>query len=99
MSRVLLLSFVVILFFSAEAAPKAMAEEPRVFFTGVDLWGACKTDTLSLECQGYIEGIADAMSSNSGGIAGFKACFRNNLVIGQIVDVVKQWLQNHPELR
>src|SRR5262245_4483910 len=52
----------------------------------------------SLSCDGYIVGIADALATGAT-INGFRACFRNNVLAKQVIDVVRQWLQNHPQDR
>jgi hypothetical protein len=51
-------------------------------------------------CPAYIAGISDAMSANNEGVAGWHVCFRSlNVTVQQLADVVKLWLQNHPEKR
>ena len=47
--------------------------------------------------MGYIIGIADALAGGAA-IYGWRACF-DIIKSQQALDVVKQWLQNHPETR
>lgn len=47
-------------------------------------------------CIGYIEGIADVLSSGTA-VNGFRGCFPNDLMTGQAYDVVKTWLAQNPE--
>jgi hypothetical protein len=66
---------------------------------GNKLWEWCKTGSNSTLCLGYAAGIADAMSANENSILGWHACFRQEITIGQLADVVKLYLSNHPEKR
>jgi hypothetical protein len=47
-------------------------------------------------CIGYIEGVADVLSSGTV-LHGFKACFPVDLITGQLLDVVKNWIERNPE--
>ena len=46
----------------------------------------------------YIIGIAEALGGGAI-VYGWRACFRDNVTDGQLVEVVKRWLENHPETR
>jgi Rap1a immunity proteins len=71
------------------------------FKDGNDLHNACQQTQEGIEglyCMGYIVAIADVLESGSS-INGFRACLRQNMRAGQVVDVVKRWLQDHPQDR
>jgi hypothetical protein len=78
----------------------AQEQEGRVFDTGNDLWSHCsgKGDAHFGLCAGFVVGIADAMS-NVTGILGRRACIPLPVSRGQAIDVVKQFLEQHPEKR
>jgi len=72
------------------------------FYNGDQLWDECRTEPPSRICDGYVAGIADAMGSAQAlgmGVLGFHACFRVDLAISQLTDVVKLYLHEHPEKR
>jgi hypothetical protein len=66
---------------------------------------AVGAEPQGLLCSGYVAGVADAMlqndlmAKNSEGVGGWHACFRTHPTVGQLANVVKQWLQSHPEKR
>jgi hypothetical protein len=80
-------------------APQAGAEPTITFYGGNQLWEYCRSDSPDLVCLSYTSGVADAMAANREGVLGWHACFRPNTTRGQIADVVKLWLKNHPEKR
>ena len=86
----------------ALACPPALAQEQegKVFDTGNDLWSHCsgKGDAHFGLCAGFVVGIADAMS-NVTGILGRRACIPLPVSRGQVLDVVKRYLEQHPETR
>ena len=72
------------------------------FYGGDQLWEECRTEPPSHICDGYVAGIADAMGSAHAlgmGVLGFHACFRVDLAISQLTNVVKLYLHEHPERR
>lgn len=80
----------------------AVAGQSSTWLNGNDLWEYCGSDSASpssLACMDYVMGVADAMTAHHEGVNGFHACFRATMTRGQIIDVVKRWLQNHPENR
>ena len=72
-------------------APDAAARE---FMSGNYLYGQCSS-TVYFErgfCQGYIIGVINTLSQRV-------FCFPDSATAGQAEDVVKQWLEGHPEVR
>jgi Rap1a immunity proteins len=70
---------------------------------GNDLHENCKAgprskghDTMSAfktgACVGYVMGVASSLEGSA-------FCFPAGVEKGQIVDVIKRWLEDHPELR
>lgn len=49
-------------------------------------------------CMGYLIAVMDALSLGNS-INGFKACIPSNADMNQIVDVVKNFIRDHPEKR
>ncbi len=80
-------------------ATRVVAVESPFLYGGNQLWDSCKSDPPDQACQGYVAGVADAMVLNDGWVGGWRACLRDHTTRGQITDVVKQWLQSHPEER
>jgi hypothetical protein len=79
----------------------ALAEEFSVLVDGNKLLEYCANpaSTIYSECLGYTSAIADAMAVPHLAVLGWYACFREHQTRGQLADVVKLWLQNHPEKR
>jgi hypothetical protein len=50
-------------------------------------------------CAGFVAGIADAALGTSHGILGRRACLPEQVTGAQARDVVKQFLEQHPEAR
>lgn len=69
------------------------------FYRGNQLWDSCKGNSRDPVCQGYVAGVADAMTLNDGWVGGWRACFPTHATRDQITDVAEQWLQSHPEER
>jgi hypothetical protein len=79
------------------------------FFTGNDLWALCGSNLSSdqFACLTYVVGIADAMNAppkngtyyQQEGLSGFQACLRPSMTRQQVADVVRLYLENHPEER
>ena len=74
------------------------------YLDGQDLNKACNAgDAFSKgECLGYIEGVHDAGKVLDRGtdkrqwISGWTACVPDGVSAGQLVEVVKKWLREHP---
>ena len=68
------------------------------FYSGNDLKGKLNSSDLVQRtiAVGYIAGIADNISTAK--VNGFKACFPENIELGQLRDVVKLFFDQHPEL-
>jgi hypothetical protein len=60
--------------------------------TTTDQWLAGGT------CFGYVTAVVDALSPGNS-VNGFKACVPVNADMNQIVDVVKNFIHDHPEKR
>ena len=71
------------------------------FEDGNKLWSSCGSNNPSESgfCRGYVAGIADALDSEKQGAMGFRVCIRNGVTVPQVSDLVKLWLQNHPQSR
>jgi Ssp1 endopeptidase immunity protein Rap1a len=84
----------------AFACVPAAAQEGAGFFTGNDLWSHCpdKSAFSSGICLGFVAGIADVMGTGSA-ILGSKACIPEHGTAAQARDVVKRFLEQHPERR
>jgi hypothetical protein len=67
------------------------------FKTGNTLLTACNKPTDFQGCLGYIEGVSDAMDSNT--INGFRACVPLGIEVSQAVDVVKSFLTKNAQKR
>jgi hypothetical protein len=50
-------------------------------------------------CGGYIAAIADVLSNKNNSVNGARACLSGGVTIGQLRDIVVQWLQRHPQHR
>jgi Rap1a immunity proteins len=79
----------------------ASAQEVSRFYSGNDLWSLCSGNSgiQSGLCMGYVRGIADAMMVQPPGVAGRRACFPEQVTAEQARDVVKRYLEQHPEVR
>jgi hypothetical protein len=69
--------------------------------TGNDLWSKCTSKDGVFDraiCDGYVAAISEAMGPPNG-VYDFRACFPERSTRGQLVDVVKQYLDRHPEQR
>ena len=81
----------------------APATAKEVFETGNSLKADCDMgDTKDASgflvrgyCVGYIKGIADAMNGDS--LSGFRACMPSGLIVSQVVGIVRQYMNTHPE--
>ena len=85
----------------ALACLPASAQEARALYSGNDLWSRCsgKGDLNIGLCGGFVVGITDAMMGSGGGISGRRACIPLSVLVEQITDVVKRYLEQHPEQR
>jgi hypothetical protein len=81
----------------AHAAP--IAESAAVFDTGNSLYEylTANNATARAHAAGYIAGVADVGSM--GKVFGWSFCLPQRTTKDQITDVVKQWLDQHPEKR
>jgi hypothetical protein len=81
----------------AHAAP--VAESAAVFDTGNSLYEylTANNATARAHAAGYIAGVADVGSM--GKVFGWSFCLPRRTTKDQITDVVKQWLDQHPEKR
>jgi hypothetical protein len=74
------------------------------YLNGQDLNKACNAgDTFSTgQCIGYIEGVYDAgkvldeATDKRQWAGGWTACVPDGVKAGQLVEVVKKWLREHP---
>ena len=60
-------------------------------------WCSSDVDGYASACAAYVSGIADVMEYAP--VQEFKAWFSGEILRGQLTDVVKRWLEQHPELR
>lgn len=68
------------------------------FVDGNELWTMCRHGPdRSLECMSYVRGVVDALDIPSP--AGTPFCIRNGVTVGQLTDVVANFLQATPEAR
>ena len=84
----------------ALACLPASAQEVVRFYSGNDLWSECTNngDSQFGICLGYVMGITDVMSTGSA-ILGWRACLPLQVAATLAQDVVKQYLEQHPERR
>ncbi|MBZ9604881.1 hypothetical protein LB462_23925 [Phyllobacterium sp. KW56] len=63
------------------------------FYDGNKLYEECsrKVETAKVFCMGYITGVADTLEDTQ--------CFTKGIDARQVHDVVKQYLESHPEER
>lgn len=78
----------------------------RYFLTGNDLHEYCQDRAYGVACIYYVQGIIDGgVHLNRVGknqliiISGFRHCSSDNVTGGQLRDVVKRYLEEHPERR
>jgi hypothetical protein len=89
---------------SALALGLAFASSPAVaqsvapaYVLGNTLWEACSSRNDL--CLAYIVGTADAIQAARGSLLGWRVCLPNGVTEGQAMDVVVQFLSQHPEMR
>ena len=72
----------------------------RADMTGNDLWRVCASKDARDNglCYGYMTAIAEVIRQPAG-LFGHHACLSDDTAIQQIVDVVKRYLDQHPEVR
>ena len=82
----------------------ASARAQRSFMTGNELQSLCNTKGAwgMVACTAYVMAIFEVMYSNP--IYGWSACFPSGVIAGQMIagqmtDVVKRFLAQHPEQR
>jgi hypothetical protein len=68
--------------------------------TGNELWSLCTSKEVSerLLCDGYVTAISEAIGPPNG-VYSQLACLPENGTRGQFIDVVKRYLESHPERR
>ena len=72
------------------------------YLNGQKLYDSCKDEDLALYCIGYIVGVYDAgevldpASDKRRWVDGWTACVPDGVLAGQLVEVVKKWLREHP---
>ena len=73
------------------SAPGAAAGE---FMSGNDLYGHCSSAVYVDRgiCHGYVIGVVDILSQRV-------ICVPDDATAGQAEDIVRQWLEGHPEVR
>ena len=74
------------------------------FESGNDLFDFCNQSPNFFYgmCAGYIVGVADAMMGSQaagGSMAGWNACFPQNVSNTQVRDIALKFLNAHPEIR
>lgn len=99
----LIISLVITAFLASQPASAG-------FKTGNDLLAECQSDS-SVEtgsCLGYVAGVADTLDDPTvystklkTGVTAYRprACFRENVTVGQMRDIVVKWMQDHPQIR
>jgi len=68
------------------------------FVTGNNLLEICTSKSESY-CGGYIVGVFDAalpVIEEGNSVYGFQFCAPQEVLQGQVVDIVLQWLRNNP---
>jgi hypothetical protein len=84
---------------STEMTPKSVPlwiEHASNFYDGNQLHTLCGANgAQSSFCSGYITGVADILQNQNAN----NICLPNNATVGQITDVVKKYLVDHPETR
>ena len=85
---------------SAAVALACLPAAARADTTGNDLWRICTSKDARDNglCYGYVTAIAEVIGQPAG-IYGHHACLSNDTAIQQIVDVVKRYLDQRPEVR
>jgi len=72
----------------------AMRTTTTGFEDGNTLYAKCN-ENQRIYCMGYVTGVADLLQGqNTNGV-----CLPQGVVVGQLVDVVKKFLKEHPETR
>lgn len=71
------------------------------FLDGNDLYARCAApmgDVSLSFCNGYVAGISDALYEGNS-VNGYKACIPSGPTVGQMADVVRQFLAANPASR
>jgi len=77
------------------------------FKDGNKLYTACQEEDdnsvsyvqQSAECHGYITGVIDAINGPDRGVGDFTFCVPPEALGLQVMDIVTNWLSNHPQDR
>ena len=82
----------------ALSCPPASAQQGTPFYTGNDLWSQCTSNApfQSGFCAGFVAGIADILAADPL-IIGQMVCAPLDVTTDQKRDVVKRYLEQHPE--
>ena len=73
----------------------------RADLSGNELWNYCigKNDLMVFFCNGYVTAIAEAARPYGLGLYALHNCLPDDSTRRQTVEVVKRWLDQHPEQR
>lgn len=85
---------------AAAAAAQPVAQADFHFYDGNRLWEACgqtASGAAPAACHNYVIGVLDTMADNH--LLRPAICLPQRFVSGQITDVVRLYLAEHPERR
>jgi Rap1a immunity proteins len=77
----------------------AGAAGPQYYVTGNKLLEFCEVPAVTSACYGYVLGVVDALQVMGADAPKFSFCVPERVESGQLVDVVKAFLRDHPEKR
>ena len=72
-------------------ATMAVGPASASYYNGNDMYAACRRDS-QIFLMGYTMGVVDAL-------ANYEACIPEEATVGQLVDVVCQYIKNNPSRR
>lgn len=70
-------------------------QNTHAFIDGNTLWSFCQDSAQLKSCLNYIIGVADVLMTQNTNTM----CLPGNAIEGQLMDVVKKYLSDHPETR
>jgi hypothetical protein len=78
----------------------ASGAEGRAYFVGNQLHEYCQSTELwqKSECRGYVAGVVDTLKY-VGKNGKYEICISDLVSRGQLRDIAKKYLENHPEMR
>jgi hypothetical protein len=92
---------VLIMCFSISFPSMAQQTEVEAFETGRTLLQKCDGESANpIQCQAYVEGVADAMRLEQAyrrTFFGSRVCINQNVLGREIKTIVVRWLKEHPE--